>query len=62
MIYEIYMGIDENKVYKVVETVCKQCGKHIAHEANFIEHRCECGNWIPITAFHEVKGQEKWMT
>ena len=46
--------MDEYKVYKVIETVCDKCGERIIHEANFIEHRCRCGNWINITAFTPV--------
>lgn len=48
--------MDEYKKYVKVKTFCKQCGRHINREANFIEHRCECGNWIPLTAFSEVNG------
>ena len=43
----------------ILETDCKQCGEHIEHEANFISYWCKCGNWIPITAFREKKGEEK---
>lgn len=46
--------IDDYKEYKVVETVCNQCGERIIQKANFIEHRCRCGNWINITAFTPV--------
>ena len=46
--------MDEYKKYVKVETFCKQCGRHINREANFIEYRCECKNWIPLTAFSEV--------
>ena len=46
--------IDEYKTYKVIETVCSKCGERIIHKANFIEHRCRCGNWINITAFTPV--------
>jgi len=48
------------KGYKmIVETDCKQCGKHIEHEANFIDYYCKCGNWIPILAFEEKKRRRK---
>lgn len=43
----------------IVETECNQCGRHIEHEANFIEYYCKCGNWIPITAFEEKKRRVK---
>lgn len=53
--------VDKYKVYKMVETICKQCGARISHKANFVEHRCECGNWIPIAAFKVVNKTKEEM-
>jgi len=54
--------IDEYKEYILVETVCKQCGRHITHEANFVAYQCECGNGISITAFHKVNKVKEKLT
>lgn len=43
----------------ILETDCKQCGRHIEHEADFIEYYCKCGNGIPILAFEEKNRRRK---